>query len=333
MKRYLAGRALELTCNLLCLELEDLMHKAGIAWPEGGASELMLTAAELRSYHEVLKREYKAEDVALRAVQAAKGHVGHIHGTGELAFLVSKTAGEALRRLAKMKSWIKPEILVFEETAEGLRLTISSADPQFSVDSITELSCFVYIVEALRFHTRQKIPVLAAKISNSIGCKAEIEAMLGCEIEVSKANCLLLGAEIVDIPLNPTSGLRWEDLDEEKTRFEAAIPCTGSLFQAKVRTYVREELIDGVCAERAASAFSISRRTLERRLAKEGTTFKLIVDNVRSELAIKYLKEPGYTSADISYLLGFKEPASFFRAFRRWHDKPPGELAMAAKAP
>ena len=333
MNRYLAGRALELTCNLLSLNLEEVVRKAGIAWPKGGASELMLTAGELKRFYKALHLEYEGDDLAEKAVQVGKGHVGHIHGTGELAFLVSETAGEALNRLAKMKGWIKPEVLTFTETPAGLRLTISSADPNFPVDCATEIGCFVYVVEALRFHTKQNIPVLSAQFSGNVRCKAEIEAALGCEIEVASTNSLLLGAEVSKIPLKPAMGLRWESVEAEISLTAPAGGLCAQPFSSTIRDYIKAELINGVCAEKAACDFHISRRTLERRLAKEGMSFKEIVDNVRSELAIEYLNQPGYTNADVSYLLGFKEPTSFFRAFKRWHNKAPSEIVEASASP
>lgn len=59
-------------------------------------------------------------------------------------------------------------------------------------------------------------------------------------------------------------------------------------------------------------------RTLHRRLAESGTTFRLILESVRADLAKSYLREENYPITEVSYLLGFADPSSFSRAFKRW---------------
>ena len=70
----------------------------------------------------------------------------------------------------------------------------------------------------------------------------------------------------------------------------------------------------------------LSSRTLQRHLQKEGTTFQRTLDEVRTELARHYLKQSSMSGAEISFLLGFEDPNSFFRAFQRWTGKTPREV-------
>ena len=72
-----------------------------------------------------------------------------------------------------------------------------------------------------------------------------------------------------------------------------------------------------------ASELAISSRTLQRRLHQEGTTFQEVLDELREELARHYLSATEYSSAEISFLLGYEEPNSFFRAFRTWTGETP----------
>jgi AraC-like DNA-binding protein len=64
-----------------------------------------------------------------------------------------------------------------------------------------------------------------------------------------------------------------------------------------------------------AKRLAVSSRTLQRRLQAEDTSFKQELSALRAELANHYLVNTPYSSAEISFLLGYSEPSSFFRAF------------------
>lgn len=66
-------------------------------------------------------------------------------------------------------------------------------------------------------------------------------------------------------------------------------------------------------------ALNLAPRTLQLRLAEERTSFTLIHDAVRADLAAKYLRHSALSAAQISEILGYATPTSFSRSFRRWH--------------
>ena len=70
--------------------------------------------------------------------------------------------------------------------------------------------------------------------------------------------------------------------------------------------------------EDVARQLAMSRRTLQRRLQGEGTSFQIVLNGLREELANHYLQNSTMSGAEISYLLGFSDPNSFFRAFHAW---------------
>ncbi|MBL0937774.1 MAG: AraC family transcriptional regulator [Gemmatimonadaceae bacterium] len=88
---------------------------------------------------------------------------------------------------------------------------------------------------------------------------------------------------------------------------------------AQVRRDVAMALADGEPRQDGvAKRLGMSARTLQRRLSTESTTFAMIVDDVRRERAELLLNEGRLTASEVAFLLGFSEPAPFFRAFRRW---------------
>ena len=72
-----------------------------------------------------------------------------------------------------------------------------------------------------------------------------------------------------------------------------------------------------------ARALDVSTRTLSRRLAAEGTSFRHILDQARCELAMALLHDGSLSVGDIAFFLQYSEPAAFHRSFRRWTGQTP----------
>ncbi len=79
---------------------------------------------------------------------------------------------------------------------------------------------------------------------------------------------------------------------------------------------------DAPTLETLAKKLGLGSRTLRRRLADEGTTFSDLLDDHRRSLAKSYL-ENDMSIAEVAYLLGFKQPSAFHRAFKRWFGSTP----------
>jgi AraC-like DNA-binding protein len=80
----------------------------------------------------------------------------------------------------------------------------------------------------------------------------------------------------------------------------------------------------GLTIEAAAQRLAMTPRTLQRRLAETNDTFSQLVDEARLRTAQHYLADHTLTLGEISYLLGFHEPSTFQKAFRRWKGVTPG---------
>jgi AraC-like DNA-binding protein len=75
--------------------------------------------------------------------------------------------------------------------------------------------------------------------------------------------------------------------------------------------------------EEIAERLHMSARTLQRKLADSGTTYKEILDDTRHALALAYLSAPQHSVNEVTYLLGFSSGSCFTRAFRRWTGQSP----------
>ena len=78
-------------------------------------------------------------------------------------------------------------------------------------------------------------------------------------------------------------------------------------------------------ADAACRALLLSRRTLQRRLRAEKTSFQKVLQEVRAVLAVNYLSDKRLKALDVSMLLGYSSISSFTTAFKSWYDIPPAE--------
>jgi len=78
--------------------------------------------------------------------------------------------------------------------------------------------------------------------------------------------------------------------------------------------------------EQTARALGCSPRTLQRRLHDAGTSYGEVVDRVRADAAIRMLEDPSLRLYEIGAALGFADPSSFSRFFRRIRGVAPREV-------
>lgn len=80
-----------------------------------------------------------------------------------------------------------------------------------------------------------------------------------------------------------------------------------------------------------AGEFGMSARTLGRRLAEEGVTFRAILDRLRADLATRYVRDTSMPLSQIAWRLGYKDPSAFIVAFKRWTGKTPSALRRESR--
>jgi AraC-like DNA-binding protein len=78
--------------------------------------------------------------------------------------------------------------------------------------------------------------------------------------------------------------------------------------------------------DEVARKLGMSRRTLARRLASEGSTFSDVLNRLRVDLARRHIGDPSLSISQIAWLLGYREVSAFTHAFKRWTGKTPREV-------
>jgi AraC-like DNA-binding protein len=85
-----------------------------------------------------------------------------------------------------------------------------------------------------------------------------------------------------------------------------------------------------VTEESLAASLNLSQSSLQRRLKKEGTTYRAVLQEVRCNLAGRMLADGSKTLNEIAFLLGFAELSAFSRAFKRWTGMAPSAYRKSA---
>lgn len=109
------------------------------------------------------------------------------------------------------------------------------------------------------------------------------------------------------------------------------LACPGEL-TLRVRGAITEELADGdPSVGHIARRLHMSARTLERKLAREGTTFSVLMEELRRQLAVRYVASAELELAEIAFRLGFSHTTAFHRAFKRWTGDTPLDYRRAQR--
>jgi AraC-like DNA-binding protein len=117
----------------------------------------------------------------------------------------------------------------------------------------------------------------------------------------------------------------YQILDRYAQRLLETLPANKRLGD-RVRELIAVELAGGdpseVCVARR---LHMSARTLRRRLRQEGISHRSLLEQLRQDLAVLYLKEKGLAVSEAAFLLGFANTSAFHKAFKRWTGRTPVE--------
>jgi AraC-like DNA-binding protein len=96
----------------------------------------------------------------------------------------------------------------------------------------------------------------------------------------------------------------------------------------EIRTLVLRDITNPPTLAAIAKMLDMSDRSLRRQLREQGISFRGLLDELRMQIALKYLRTTRLANEDIALALGFSDAANFRRAFRRWTNKSPSEMRV-----
>ena len=101
----------------------------------------------------------------------------------------------------------------------------------------------------------------------------------------------------------------------------------------EVRSILLRSIADPPALSQVAGRLGMSDRSLRRLLREQGISFRDLLDDLRMQVALKYLRTTQLANDEVGLALGFSDAANFRRAFRRWTGKSPSEIRLEHKKP
>ena len=247
------------------------------------------------------------------------------YGALDYAVRTSATMGEGLRRLSRYHRFLH-DIAEIKLICHRDRATFSHHLP---LPGGPPRPVSQYILAGWLLTSRQATGLdwIPLEVRFPYPAPADIlehQRVFGCKLHFGcERSELVFARELLDTPLVKADPALQGILEAQVVAIIEKLPKGEATTDA-----VRRHLAGGLgktqpTLEQIAPRLHMSPRTLHRRLEDERTSFRQIRDEVRRELASRYLMERRLTIGEIAFLLGFSEPSAFHRAFKRWTGHAP----------
>ena len=176
-----------------------------------------------------------------------------------------------------------------------------------------------------RIATNQPFPLMRIEFSHPRPADiSEHERIFECPVLFGAAKCqMVIAREVWDMPRTGGNPDLFSVLDSHARLLLGQRSAPPDIV-SRVREAIEAELRGGdPKLESIARRLAMSARTLQRRLRERGVVFNDLLDAMRFEAAKSYLAPGDIAGSEVAYLLGFAEPSSFNRAFKRWSGRTP----------
>jgi AraC-like DNA-binding protein len=263
--------------------------------------------------------------IGLRA--AGFTNPGSLQALG-FAWLVSDTLYDALSRLVRYSKMISDGAQL-ELSLSGDQCSLAITDIRFGTSALAQrIDAFwsMHISMCRTVLSEEFTPLSLDLRRPEPPCVADFYALFRAPIRfAARQDRMVFPRDLVEQPL-PTAN-RILARHNEQAIADYLKRLDADSFSDKVRTRLVELLPSGRFDEgEVARALTVSRRTLQRRLSEEDTTYSILLDEARHELAVRFMGEEGMSIKQATYLLGFSEPGNFSRAFKRWTGEVPSRF-------
>lgn len=306
-------------CALLKISPERVAARAGLPLGLLDNDQRGVTGDQVLDIWQAVYDEADEPDIVDLGKRSARGPFN----PAVLAFSCSPTVEIGLRRLAKYKPLVGPVELICQSLDAGLEVTIRSRVPRRPFPPSFAAFELAYFLELMRSHTAAEMIPVSAGVPKHIASHDNLERFAGVALHEAETTTFVLSNEDSSRELISEGEELWPTF--EKSLTEKLLERERSISTStRVRSALLELLPSGhSTADAVSSQLNISKRSLHRYLSNEGQTFQTILDETRTELSLHYLRHADISVEEISFLLAYNDPNSFYRAFRSWTGMTP----------
>jgi AraC-like DNA-binding protein len=243
--------------------------------------------------------------------------------------LNSPTLGEAFARVARYHSiWTDGALFMLEHSAHTSAIVYRYLDTsilEHRQDSEMTLATVTTLCRSAA--DPNFVPTAVEFQHESPTDVSEHVKLFRCPVQFrAPFNKLHFASSNLALPIAKADASLCAVLDRHAEELLTKFPPRDSLVD-QVRSIIASEFRGGdPSLERVADQLGLTPRTLQRKLHETGASHNELLDQMRRQLALRYLREREMAICEVAYMLGFSESSSFHRAFKRWTGLTPKEF-------
>nr|WP_243875536.1 AraC family transcriptional regulator [Lactiplantibacillus plantarum] len=300
----------------LGVDLNSLLEAAGInkvVWQE----QLMLSDVEYWQLMNEFDNQLTDEMIL------SLGNITNINTfmPSFFAALAAKNGEQAIARMATYKSLAGPVHLEIVTKPDIVNIHILGNSLGVELPRFTIMTEQLLLISLLRVGTGKLIKPISVDSKYPYG--DQIDAVMGIRPQQLADNCIQFQVTDLQRAFISANNSMWAFLQPGLDQQKLAIEHNQSLL-ATVQALLLKKIPSGSFSiDEIATSLNLSKRTLQRHLSTLSTTFNDEVQIARRTLVVPLMKDQSLNLIEISYLLGYSDPESFSRAFKKWFHQSP----------
>lgn len=306
--------------NDLGVNIDDVLRLAGLPQDLFQRQDIELTPDQYFNLWKTFEDLSEIEHLPLKIGQIISVEM---FDPALFACVCSQNLNIALQRLADFKKLLGPKYLQISVLADKTVLDLDFYEVTTDIPKTLAMAELVFFTQLSRLCTRShtvplqvylpELPDNLQVYQDFFGIRPQKSDRI--RIEFSKQDSLQ--------PFLTANPVMWSFFEPNLRKKLSQLENNAS-FSEKVKAILLENLPAGLTnIDDVSNCLAMSKRTLQRLLEEERTSFKTILDETRQTLAQHYLKQSSMCPKEISFLLGFQETNSFTRAFKSWTGQTP----------
>ncbi len=301
------------------INIENLLSQQGIKLELLNDNEQKISG---EVFQQLLARLINLADDELFGLHTAKFVEANSYSVLGYISMNCQTLGEAISKIPAFEKLVGDMgTTSFEQEGDCFKISWSCLyqDPLVSRHMIDNcLASWLNFAHYLANKKTAPIKVYFKRNTPAIKQQLEYQKLFDCPVLFKqKTNSIFFEKRLLNYPLKRGNKQLLTTLESHANQqlkslnsFQDIIVYTEEL--------IRQNLTTGLYHQQNIAEFmGISSKTLQRKLRAQTTQFQVLLDKIRLELAINKLKYSGLKQAQISHQLGFNEPRSFYRWFRK----------------
>lgn len=299
------------------LDGEWVLQQAGIDSTLLGAERARISSTNYRKLVEYLTLELQDENCGMLAQRSKIGTFAMMCH----ACISCPTLGEFLQRCTEFTALVSDCLtLELHRDGESARYSLTAKPGATDEDELIIMILLAITHRLSNWAIGQTIALDSVDITRQRPSYAhEYNFLFMAPIQFDQTeNCLRFAARYLDMPIVQTE----QELNQflsGPSIYLMSSPDADRSMVSRVRTMIKGDVAGNFPEFNAiAQALNLTTATLRRRLRAEGSSYQQLKDDIRRDTAIYHLGRGKLNMDQVAEYVGFAEPTSFFRAFKRW---------------